>query len=131
MTLKEKINADFMTAFKAKDMTKKNYLGLLESEIQSLAGKGIEDTDENVIKIVKKMEKSANEMGTEEALAELEYLADYLPKLMSEDEVREIMTELKSLGGSLNIGMIMGHFNKNFSGQVDNKMVSQLAREFI
>ena len=36
MTIKEKINADFLTAFKAKDMVKKTFLGFVKSEIQSL-----------------------------------------------------------------------------------------------
>jgi len=39
MSLKEQIQADFMTAFKAKDMDKKNFLGLIKSEIQNEFGR--------------------------------------------------------------------------------------------
>ena len=35
MLLKEKINKDFMEAFKNKEMDKKNFLGLLKGEIQN------------------------------------------------------------------------------------------------
>jgi uncharacterized protein YqeY len=36
MTLKEQINADFMTAFKAKDMERKNFLGVVKKSLISL-----------------------------------------------------------------------------------------------
>jgi uncharacterized protein YqeY len=35
MSIKERINADFLIAFKEKDFERKNFLGLLKSEIQN------------------------------------------------------------------------------------------------
>jgi len=130
MTLKEQINKDFMTAFKAKDMNKKNFLGVIKGEIDAMGGKGIEPTDENVLVVVKKMEKSLKETNNSESEKELSYIETYLPILMGEDRIREIISTY-SKNGLNNIGQMMGEFNKNFKGMADNKVVSQIIKEYI
>jgi uncharacterized protein YqeY len=128
--LKEKISEDFMTAFKAKDMNKKNFLGVIKGEIQNAELRGISPTDENVLNILRKMEKSLTQTNTTESLAELEYIKPYLPQMMSEKLIREkVLTYKKS--GITNLGQIMGEFNKHYKGQVDNKMVSEIAKEIL
>lgn len=137
MTLKEKINADFMEVYKAKNFEKKNFLGVLKGAIQTQEGKLIESTDENVLKIVKSFEKGISEtieakkkLGQEiaEQTAELSYLQPYLPTLMSEEEVRSIVKEILSREGvNKNQGFLMGMFNKEQKGKAfDNKLVSQI-----
>ena len=64
-TLKEKINSDFMVAFKNKEMDKKNFLGLIKGEIQLQEGRGVESTDENILIVLKKLEKSLSQNGDE------------------------------------------------------------------
>jgi uncharacterized protein YqeY len=130
MTLKEQISKDFMTAFKAKDMNKKNFLGVIKGEIDAMSGKGMEPTDENVLKVVKKMEKSLKETNNSESEKELSYIETYLPILMGEDRIREIISTY-SKNGLNNIGQMMGEFNKNFKGMADNKVVSQIIKEYI
>ena len=129
-TLKEKINSDFMVAFKNKEMDKKNFLGLIKGEIQLQEGRGVESTDENILIVLKKLEKSLNQNGDENSKKELEYLSPYMPKMMSEDEIRNIIINLKEEGLN-NLGQIMGEFNKNFKGKADNKLVSQVAKEVL
>lgn len=140
MTLKEKINADFMEAYKAKNFEKKNFLGVLKGAIQTQEGKLIESTDENVLKIVKSFEKGINEtieaknkLGQDinEQLAELSYLKPYLPTLMSEDEIKQIVKELISREGiNKNQGFLMGLFNKEQKGKAfDNKTVNRIIIE--
>ena len=70
MTLKEQINADFMAAFKAKDMDRKNFLGVVKGEIQNEAGRSGKEDDDTVLAILKKMEKSLTQTNTEESLKE-------------------------------------------------------------
>jgi uncharacterized protein YqeY len=130
MTLKEQINADFMTAFKAKDMDKKNFLGVVKGEIQNEEGRGTVATDEVVIAILRKMEKSLNQINTAESLIELDYINPYLPQLMSEDEIREIVAGYVSTGFS-NPNALMGTFNKEHKGLADNKLVSKIIKEFL
>jgi uncharacterized protein YqeY len=128
MSLKEKINAEFLEAFKSKDMTRKNFLGLLKGEIQTEEGRGTVSTDETVTAIVRKMEKSLKQTNTEESLSELKYLEPYLPKLMSEDQIRVIIINYKA-NGLTQMGQIMGQFNKEHKGLADNKLVSTIISE--
>lgn len=147
--LKDKINADFMEAYKAKDMIKKNFLGVLKGAIQTQEGKNIESTDENVLKVIKSMEKGILEniegrkqTGLEitEQELELSYIKPYQPELMSDDEIRTIVMGLinrpifdvndpltKKLGGT------MGMFNKeNRNGKAfDNNTVTKIIKEIL
>ena len=130
MTLKEKINADFMFAFKNKETDKKNFLGVVKGEIQNEEGRSGEMTDEGVMNILRKMEKSLTQTNTPESLKELEYIKPYLPQMMSENLIREkVITYIMS--GLTNLGQIMGEFNKNYKGLVDNKTVSMIAKELL
>ena len=140
MTLKEKINTDFMEAYKSKNMGKKNFLGVLKGAIQTQEGKQIESTDENVLKVVKSLEKGINEtiegkiklqLDVEEQKLELSYLQPYLPTLMGEDEIRSIVKEIVTREDiNKNQGFLMGLFNKEQKGKAfDNKTVSKIINE--
>jgi uncharacterized protein YqeY len=128
--LKEQINADFMTAFKNKEMEKKNFLGVVKGEIQNEEGRTGTATDEVVLGILKKMEKSLTQTNTSESLKELEYIKPYLPEMMSEEKIREIIMSYK-LKGLSNTGSMMGEFNRNFKGLADNKIVSRVVQEIL
>jgi len=128
--LKEIISKDFMTAFKMKDMNKKNFLGVVKGEIQLQEGRGVESTDENVLKVLKKIEKSLKQTNTEESNVELGYIKKYLPEQMSEKEIKEIVLEYTT-SGVVNIGQIMGRFNKEHKGKADNKLVSEIAKSIL
>jgi uncharacterized protein YqeY len=130
MMLKEQINADFMTAFKAKDMDRKNFLGVVKGEIQNEEGRGTVATDDVVMGILRKMEKSLIQTNTPESLGELEYIKPYLPQLMSEDQIRVILGGYKS-DGLDNMGSLMGAFNKEYKGLADNKLVSAIIKEML
>lgn len=129
-SLYEKVNADFMLAFKSKETEKKNFLGLIKGEISNESSRGKELNDELVLSVIKKMEKSLLQTNTPESLKELEYIKCYLPKMMNEEDVIKIVKDLISKDFN-NIGMVMGYFNKNHKGMVDNKMVSQVAKKFL
>jgi uncharacterized protein YqeY len=90
MSLKEQISVDFMVAFKAKEMEKKNFLGVVKGEIQNEAGRSGKEDDETVLRILTKMEKSLKQTNTAESLTELEYIKPYLPTRMSVDEIETI-----------------------------------------
>jgi len=139
MTIKERINADFMEAYKAKEMNKKNFLGVLKGAIQTQEGKNIESSDENVLKVIKSIEKGINEsiegllfqgLPIDEQTLELSFLAPYLPTLMSEEKIRENIHHVIIESGETNMGKIMGLFNKTYAGQAfDNKLVARLIKE--
>lgn len=130
MSLREQINVEFMTAFKNKEMEKKNFLGVLKGEIQNEEGRGVNVTDEVVISILKKMEKSLTQTNTDESLKELEYIKPYLPTLMDETLIRSIINSYKNTGMN-NVGQMMGTFNKEYKGKADNSLVSKIVKEVI
>jgi uncharacterized protein YqeY len=140
MTLKERINADFMEAYKSKDMEKKNFLGVLKGAIQTQEGKQIESTDENVLKVIKAFEKGINETiesktkineDVSQQLLEKQHLEVYMPALMSEEEIRGVVKDFLSRENiTRNQGFLMGLFNKEQKGKgFDNKTVSKIITE--
>jgi uncharacterized protein YqeY len=131
MTLKERINADFMIAFKAKEMERKNFLGVVKGEIQNEEGRGSTATDEVVLSILKKIEKSLIQTNTEESLGELEYIKPYLPKMMEAEEIETIILGYYNDKGLSNMGDMMKEFNANFKGKADNKLVSSIINKTI
>lgn len=141
MTLKEKINADFMTAFKSKNMVAKSILSVVKGEIQTIEkNTGVENmSDEDVLKILTKTAKSLNETikalspidGKGEELVQVCYelviVQGYLPKQMSKEEVTQKVTELVN-SGITQIGAIMKEFA---TLPADKKMVSESIKELI
>ena len=133
MNLKEQINADFMIAFKTKDMEKKNFLGVVKGEIQNEEGRKIGRTvssDDMVMTILRKMEKSLKQTNTPESLKELEYIKPYLPTLMDETLIRSIIESYKNTGVN-NVGQMIGSFNKEYKGKADNALVSKIVKEVL
>ena len=126
--LKEKINADYMTAFKSKNVIAKNLLSVIKSEIQTLEkNTGVENlSDEEVTKILNKTVKSLKETNasfpSEQTTEELSIVESYLPKQMTEDEITTIIKSLIS-EKDLNIAEVMREFS---SLPADRKLVAQI-----
>jgi len=116
MTLKEKINVDYMNAFKAKDVVAKNLLSVIKGEIQTIEkNTGVESmSDDDVLKILVKTKKSLDETNlkfpSEQTTKELSIVESYLPKQMSIEEIESKVKELISEGAD-NIGVIMKAFS--------------------
>ena len=111
-------------------MGKKNFLGVIKGEIELQEGRGVESTDENVLKVLKKIEKSLKQTNTEDSKKELEYILPYLPEQMGEEEIRGIIYKYTNSGLD-NIGKIMGQFNSKYKGQADNKVVAEIIKSIL
>lgn len=141
MLIKERINKDFIQAFKEKNMGKKNFLGLLKASIETQEKKLIESTDENVLKVLKIIEKNLKEtidnknkinVSPFSDETELKYVQEYLPKPMTEDDIRTIITNYIQSGDNKNSGFLIGKFNKENKGKnFDNNLVSSVIKELI
>jgi uncharacterized protein YqeY len=133
MTLKEKINADFMTAFKSKNMVAKSILSVVKGEIQNVEKNVGTDnlSDVEVTKILTKTVKSLKETialtNDEKSKLELSVVEVYLPTQMSKEEVTAKVTELVN-SGITQIGAIMKEFA---TLPADKKMVSESIKEVI
>lgn len=126
--LKEKINADYMSAFKTKNTIAKNLLSVIKSDIQTIEkNQGINNlSDEEVTKILNKIVKSLKETNasfpSEQTTEELSIVESYLPKQMTEEEINAKIDEA-IINGSKTISDIMKVFN---GLPVDRKLVSSI-----
>lgn len=129
----EKINADFMAAYKAKDMETKDFLGLMRGELTKNTKT---PDDKEVISKCKSMLKKNDEsmekmkqMGIDVVSSlserEIEILNSYIPAQMSEGEIEFKVKEAID-GGANNIGRIMGAFK---GLEADMKFVKETAEK--
>ena len=99
--------------------------------------KGLEQTDADLVQILQKTIKELDEekenyikAGNSEQAQNIEMqknlISIYLPKMMSEDEIRSVIGALEDKS----IPSIMKHFKANFNGKVDMGTVNKIAREF-
>jgi uncharacterized protein len=144
LTLKERINADYMTAFRARgatvrDTLAKNLLSVIKGEIQTIEKNDkIENmSDEDVMKILNKTVKNLKETSVNFPSAqideELSIIESYLPKKMSEDEIKvavdEIIASMRTTLTIKEMGKVMGQFNSKYAGLADGKLVSQVVKD--
>jgi len=139
-TLKQKIQSDYLEAFKSKNALVKNLLSVVKGEIQMQEKNTIVESlsDDEVIKILNKFAKNAKENiqalknsnsldALEKNESELKFIESYLPKQLSNAEIQNIVDKLV-LSGVTNIGLIMKEFANL---PVDKKVVSELVRNSI
>ncbi len=129
MTQKEKIEKDYIVAFKAKNTVAKNLLSVVKGEIQNTE-KNVGQTslsDEDVNKILSKISKSLKETNDEESKQQLIIVDGYLPTQMSKEEITKKVSEIVN-SGITNIGGIMKEFA---SLPADKKMVSEAIKEIV
>lgn len=112
-------------------------LSMVISRYQALLTSGKEETptDKDVIAILIKFSKELEEeragyvaAGREESAASLtrqiEAVAAFLPKLMSEEEIKAVILSLEDRS----IPSVMRYFKANYEGKADMGLVSKLAR---
>ena len=151
MTLKEKINVDYIAAFKAKDTIGKSALSGLKSKIleaEKSGPVGTELSDADVLKIVistiKQRKQSVDEFTkagrmdlVDQEVLELEPIEAYLPKQMDDSEIEEsvknIISELSDTNISVQAltGKAIGAFNKKFPGMANPIRVKEIIMENI
>lgn len=139
-TLKEKINADYIAAFKARETVKKNLLGVIKGMISAAEQKPgagpVGDIEVNaILKSVRKGIKEVLEVSdTPEAKEELSVVDFYLPTLMSEAEIRIAVEQVIAETGAKSpaeMGKVMGGFNGKYAGKADGKTVSNIVKELL
>ncbi len=140
MTLHEKIKADFITARKNNDSTRKNILTMILNDALKLTKEknhGNVVSDDDIFKIikswVKKTEQSAeiltaNNKDVSELLKEKEVLLSYIPKTWSHEETKSRIEQISKEKDSKEIGVIMKELKANYNGLYDNKIASEIIK---
>lgn len=131
---KEKISA-----MKAKDSTAVSALNVVINKLMLATidkrAKGEELTDADVVSILQKTEKElleerdaffkAGRAETVEGLdKQIEVIKKYLPKLLSKEEIKEIILALPDRA----VPLVMKHFKSEYAGKVDMKVVNEVLR---
>lgn len=150
MTIREQINADFITAMKAKDEVAKMALNSIKAAITN-AEKGNGTwvaTDEEIIKIISKGIKQREESIKMYDLAnrpelvakeqdEINILKKYMPTQMSAQEITLVLKEiLQDFSVTIKnpqalAGKTIGEFNKQYQGRADIGTVKMLVNQLI
>lgn len=141
MNLKDKIQADFVQAMKDKDESKKTALSSLKSKITEAEKANGNQTldDTGVIKVlanaIKQRKQSIEAFASREDLvkketAEMVVLEAYMPSQLTDSEISEkvksIMDLLSVNNRNQKIGMTLGAFNKQYTGQADTSRVKAI-----
>ncbi len=141
----KKLQADMVAAMKAKDKTRKEAISMLIQAVKKVAideGHRDDIADDFVDKIILKEIKSVKEQvdTCPDSRAELkaEYQArydiynEYAPKLLSADEIREILqTKFADVVASKNKGQIMKAVMAELKGKADGKVIGTVVEELI
>jgi uncharacterized protein YqeY len=148
MSLELNINAAIKTAMLAKAEADLRALRAIKAAIlivKTSEGAGADLTEADESKLLQKLAKQRKDsleifrQQNREDLAkkeeeELEVIERYLPKQMSEDELRgEITAIIASTGASspADMGKVMGVASKQLAGKADGKAISALVKELL
>ena len=132
--IKDRVSKEIITAMKAKDKTRLNVLRFLKKLFieNDTSKKPIAEMD-IVISHAKKTKDSLSMFpeGSDqqnEIMAELTVLDEYLPKQLTEDEVKAMLEEIKSKMENPNMGMLMKELSSKIKGKFDGKRASDLVK---
>ncbi len=143
-SLEETLKQDLIASLKQGDQDGTNALRFLISQIQYARIEKQEDlTDDDVMAVLVKQAKGRRESieafqaGGRDDLAEKEQrdlavIERYLPELLGEDEIRNVIREIISaeeFSGPADIGRLMKGAMTRLKGQADGKLVNRLAGE--
>ncbi len=148
MALEAQIQKDIMAAMKEKDTVRLNAVRSIKSAIllaKTSEGGSKELTDADIIKIIQKLAKQRkeaaeqytaagrNELAANE-LAEADVLEVYLPKQLSEEQVKARLKEIvERVGASKpsDMGKVMGVATKELAGLAEGKVISAIVKNLL
>ena len=151
MKLREKIETDYKNALKAKDKNKIStyrliLAGIKDIDINNRSGPQKKETnDEDIKKLLKKMIKQRSESieiykkNNRTDLLEVEkdevsILSEYLPKQLSDEDIKKICSEIISSSGSSSLkdmGKVMGELKKNHADTIDFAKAGKILKELL
>lgn len=133
------IKKENMLALKEKNDNKRAVLSVIVNKYMILAtekrAKNEEVTDDDLIKIISKTLKELEEEKTSYLQAnredsvkkideQISFITPYLPKMMSEEEIKEEILKLEDRS----IPVVMKHFKTNFANKCDMALVNKVLK---
>jgi uncharacterized protein YqeY len=147
MDFKQRLNDDLKTAMKAKDQSALRSIRAIKAAIllAETDGSGKAVDDGRFIQIVQKLIKQRKdsleiyEKQDREDLAvvereEIAVIGQYLPKQLSEEELKNALSGIISEMGASSMkdmGAVMGKASQMLAGKADGKTISQIVRQLL
>ncbi len=142
--LQETVKKDMVQAMKDKNELSKKVLRMMMSEIRNAEIDKPDHnlTDEDVLKVIAKLEKQRKDSikqyiaGGRQDLAdseseELTVISKYLPAKMSELELRDVVKNIVSKSESKEFGIVMRAVIQEVKGKADGSLVKDLVEEYL
>ncbi len=147
MTIQEEIDADLKNAMRSRDAERLSVLRMVKSALTNAAiekrgaAEGLADSE--AVGVIRKQLKQrldsieSFEKGGRPELAakerrEIEYLTEYLPKPLAEDEMNQLVKDAIAQVGATSkaqMGAVMKIATEKAAGRVDGKTLSQAVQK--
>jgi uncharacterized protein YqeY len=145
MNLFERVSEDIISAMKLQEKEKLEALRGIKAQLllvrTSVGGKE-EISDEEGMKTLQKMVKQRHDSAEiykrqnrndlyEKEIKEIAFIEEYLPKQLTDDELKTIIIKIISNTAASTIkdlGKVMGFASKELAGKADGKRISEIAR---
>ena len=146
MSLNEVLMADLKESMKNKDSLKKSVITMIRAAIkQKEVDERVELTDDDILTIIAKQQKQRKDALVDfekaeridliqQTKAEIEILASYLPKQLTDEELENIIKDIiKDINAQSmkDMGKIMGRVNEVAKGRVDGKRINKVAKKLL
>lgn len=148
MSLFDQISKDIIAAMKAKDKVRLDTLRNIKKlflEAKTAPGANDELSDADALKIMQKMVKQGKDSAeiyagqnradlADAELAQVAVIEEYLPKQLSEDELRERLKAIiaeTGAQGPKDMGKVMGTASKQLAGLAEGRTISAIVKELL
>ena len=146
MSIKDKLMADLKDAMKSHNKLRKDVITLIRSAIkQREVDERIELTDEDILTIISKQlkekkssiedfKKGNREDSVKQTEDEMQILLEYLPKQLSQEDLKEIVYDAidkENISSMKDIGKLMKAVMPQVKGKADGNAVNKIARELL
>ena len=148
MSLQENIMIKMKEAMKSKDKVALESLRAIKSEIllaQTKSGASDNLTEDIEIKLLQKLVKQRKDSAVlykeqgrddlaEPELAQINVISQFLPKQMSEEDLKNIVVEIIEKVGATSMkdmGKVMGLASKQLAGKADGKGISTIVKQLL
>jgi uncharacterized protein YqeY len=146
--MEKRLQTDMVSAMKAKDAVKLASLRAIKAAItlaKTAEGSNGEVSDQDIVKIIQKLVKQREESAQQytdagrpelaaNELAEVAEMEVYLPKQLSEEEVKYELTKIiAEVGASQpsHMGKLMGVATKRLAGLAEGRLISTLVKQLL
>ena len=144
----DQVSSDIVAAMKAKDKVRLMALRSIKKyfiEAKTAPGAGDELSDDMAMKILAKLAKQGKDTAeiyvsqsrqdlADEELAQVAVIEEYLPKPLSEEELKSaLQTIIAEVGASSpkDMGRVMGVASKQLAGKAEGRAISEMVKTLL